>query len=144
MLVLDQSLFVCRGVDGKIARNPDGGLGWLDQGPREDVEFMNCLNRHPFFDVLLDAWNATGNPVYAAKINGLVIDWVLHLPCSPCVFLAFYVLLLSLPGDAHPPIKLNTLGDTFVDKSTNQPLSTLGYRPTDADRYAPGMQNFVA
>ena len=40
-------------------------------------------------------------------------------------------LACDFPGEAHPPIQLNTLSDTFVDKATNQPLSTLGYRPTD-------------
>jgi hypothetical protein len=79
-----KNVFTLLGETVEIPSNPDGGLDWLDKGPRGDVEFMNCLNRHPFFDVLLDAWNATGNPIYAAKLSDLVTDWVLHLPCNPC------------------------------------------------------------
>lgn len=29
----------------RVPRNADGGLDWLNKGPRVDVEFMNCLNR---------------------------------------------------------------------------------------------------
>ena len=81
-----QDIFTLTGVDqtAKIPRNPDGGLDWHDEGPRSDPEFMNCLNRHPFFSVLLGGWMKTGNPVYAAKFDSLVSDWVLHLPCNPC------------------------------------------------------------
>ena len=45
--VVDLDEFYLAGVDtsGKIPRNADGGLDWLDKGPRNDVEFMNCLNR---------------------------------------------------------------------------------------------------
>jgi hypothetical protein len=117
-----QDIFFLGGVDetAKIPRNPDGGLDWLDKGPREDVEFMNCLNRHPFFDVLLDAWNATGNPVYAAKINDLVIDWVLHLPCNPCVtgiscFIFSLLVTVLTPGTMESPWRTLEIGIRAVD-----------------------------
>jgi hypothetical protein len=60
---------------------PDGGLNWTYKGPRDDVEFMNCLNRHDSFDYLLSAWLSTGNKIYSTFFDKLVRDWVLHLPC---------------------------------------------------------------
>jgi hypothetical protein len=33
--------------------------------PKNDPEFMNCLNRHDSFTHMLLAWNKTGNPVYS-------------------------------------------------------------------------------
>jgi hypothetical protein len=42
---------------------------------------MNCLNRHDSFTHMVQAWNATGNPTYAAYFSALVQDWVGHLPC---------------------------------------------------------------
>lgn len=32
------------GVTARIPRNADGGLDWLDRGPRNDPEFMNVNN----------------------------------------------------------------------------------------------------
>jgi hypothetical protein len=79
-------VFTLSGVTetAKIPRDPDGGLDWHYTGPRHDNEFMNCLNRHEVFDVLLNAYEATGNGVYAAKFGDLITDWVRHLPCNPC------------------------------------------------------------
>eukprot|EP00051_Salpingoeca_urceolata_P028965 m.488563 g.488563 ORF g.488563 m.488563 type:complete len:838 (-) comp25909_c0_seq1:98-2611(-) len=65
----------------KIPRNSDGGLNWYDEGPKHDPEFMNCLNRHDAWEVLLHAWQSTGNPVYAQRFDALVNDWMTHLPC---------------------------------------------------------------
>eukprot|EP00048_Salpingoeca_helianthica_P017965 m.239961 g.239961 ORF g.239961 m.239961 type:complete len:694 (+) comp22943_c0_seq1:21-2102(+) len=81
-----QDIFTLSGVGetAKIPRNADGGLDWHYTGPRHDIEFMNCLNRHQVFDVLLDAHQSTGNAVYAEKFGDLVVDWVSHLPCNPC------------------------------------------------------------
>jgi len=76
--------FWLAGVDlaAVVPRNPDGGLDWLDHGPRDDPEFMNCLNRHDSFVFLLEAWAATGNAaLYGTFFDALVQDWVLHLPC---------------------------------------------------------------
>jgi hypothetical protein len=77
----------------KVPRNADGGLDWLYKGPRNDVEFMNVLNRaQSWSPLLLDAYVATGNPVYPRYVSNTIIDWVTHLPCpnalsggSPCV-----------------------------------------------------------
>jgi hypothetical protein len=43
---VDNDIYYLAGVDttGKIPRNADGGLDWVNKGPRIDVEFMNCLN----------------------------------------------------------------------------------------------------
>ena len=81
--LVDQDIFRLSGVRqvAKIPRNPDGGLDWLDKGPKHDPEFMNCLNRHDSFTLLLHAWNATGNPIYVKYFSDLVQDWVGHLPC---------------------------------------------------------------
>lgn len=43
------------------------------------------LNQHDFFATLLEAWLATGNDVYPQYFDGLVKDWVLHLPCNNAV-----------------------------------------------------------
>jgi Heparinase II/III N-terminus/Heparinase II/III-like protein len=75
--------FYLSGVDttAKVPRNADGGLDWLDKGPRGDVEFMNCLNRFDSFTWLLQAWLETGNQLYVSYFDALIKDWVLHLPC---------------------------------------------------------------
>lgn len=69
------------GATAHIPRNADGGLDWIDRGPRDDPEFMNCLNRHDGMGWLLTAWLATGNPIYATYYDALVLDWVSHNPC---------------------------------------------------------------
>ena len=66
---------------GKIPRNADGGLDWLYRGPRDDVEFQNCVNRFDVFGWLLSAYVRTGNPVYTKYFDSLVIDWATHHPC---------------------------------------------------------------
>ena len=52
------------GVTARIPRNADGGLDWVNKGPRNDPEFMNCLNRFDSFGELLGAYQKTGNPIY--------------------------------------------------------------------------------
>jgi len=71
------------GVDTSsvIPRNPDGGFVWTFKGPRNDVEFMNCINRFDVFGWLLAAYRQTGNPVYTRYFDALVIDWTTHNPC---------------------------------------------------------------
>ena len=80
---VDLDLYYMAGVttSGVIPRNPDGGLDWLNKGPRNDVEFMNCLNRFDVFGWLLAAYKATGNPVYTKYFDALVTDWARHNPC---------------------------------------------------------------
>jgi hypothetical protein len=81
--LVDHDIFHLSGVRqvSKIPRNADGGIDWLDHGPKDDPEFMNCLNRHDSFTHMLQAWNQTGNPIYSAYFSALVQDWVYHLPC---------------------------------------------------------------
>ena len=69
------------GATARVPRNADGGLDWLYRGPRDDYEFLNCLNRHDSFTQLLAAFYATGNALYPAYFEALVSDWVLHNPC---------------------------------------------------------------
>jgi len=69
------------GLSSRIPRNADGGLDWTYRGPRFDYEFLNCLNRHDSFGQTLTAWLATGNPVYPAFFDALVLDWSSHNPC---------------------------------------------------------------
>ena len=80
---VDYDLYYMEGVttSSVIPRNEDGGLDWLFKGPRNDVEFMNCLNRFDVFGWLLAAWRATGNPVYTRYFDSLVLDWATHNPC---------------------------------------------------------------
>jgi hypothetical protein len=81
--LVDHDIFHLSGVGqvGKVPRNADGGIDWLDHGPKNDPEFMNCLNRHDSFVHMLQAWNKTGNPAYVVYFSDLVQDWVGHLPC---------------------------------------------------------------
>ena len=80
---VDFDIYYMAGVDatGKIPRNQDGGLDWIYKGPRNDVEFMNCLNRFDVFTWLLSAYQSTGNPVYPRYFDALVSDWVIHNSC---------------------------------------------------------------
>ena len=39
---------------------------------------MFALNRHSAWASFLDAWQATGNPVYARAFDARVADWVAH------------------------------------------------------------------
>jgi hypothetical protein len=92
-------IFYLAGVDisAQVPRNAAGGLDWLDKGPRNDAEFMNCLNRHDSFVYTLSAWRATGNPVYSSYFNSLITDWATHLPCPDA---------LSPTGQACVPLGL--------------------------------------
>ena len=80
---VDLDLYYLAGVTTQavVPRNADGGLDWLDKGPRNDVEFMNCLNRFDVFGWLLAAYRQTGNPVYTRYFDATVIDWATHNPC---------------------------------------------------------------
>ena len=59
---------------------------------------MNCLNRHDSFTHMLQAWNQTGNPIYASYFSALVQDWVGHLPCRKGVSRTGW----DAPGDEQP------------------------------------------
>ncbi len=72
--------FTFQGVTGTQPRRPDGGLDWLNLGPRDDLEWAYFLNRHGIFTRLLAAYRKTGNPIYAKGCSDLIIDWVLANP----------------------------------------------------------------
>jgi hypothetical protein len=44
---------------------------------------MLALQRHGIFPTLASAWNSTGNPVYAARLDALVSDWVVFAGLAP-------------------------------------------------------------
>jgi hypothetical protein len=98
--LVEHDFFYLAGVDlgAVVPRNSDGGIDWLDKGPRTDVEFMNCLNRHDSFVALLSAWNTTGNPKYSTYFNALVQDWVAHLPCPDALSGGAKCVPDGLPG----------------------------------------------
>eukprot|EP00040_Diaphanoeca_grandis_P024171 m.132586 g.132586 ORF g.132586 m.132586 type:complete len:852 (-) comp29619_c0_seq1:45-2600(-) len=98
--LVDHDIFHLSGVGqvAKIPRNADGGIDWLDKGPKNDPEFMNCLNRHDSFTHLLLAWNSTGNPIYSTYFSALVEDWTGHLPCRKGVSRTGW----DAPGGAEP------------------------------------------
>lgn len=105
---------------GKIPRNADGGLDWLYKGPRNDVEFMNCINRFDVFGWLLDAYTSTGNPIYTDYFNALVVDWTTHNPCpdalssgSPCSPQGVTTHAQCAWGDADVPGALSCATGTF-------------------------------
>ena len=60
---------------------------------------MNCINRHDSFTYLLEAWQATGNPIYPRYFDALVKDWVLHLPCPDALSGGATCVPLGLPGN---------------------------------------------
>ncbi len=100
-LIVFNDTFYFSGVatQARIPRNPDGGLDWLNKGPHNDVEFMNCLNRMTDgWPELLGAWVATGNPVYPRYFDAMVRDWVEHLPCPDALSHAPTCVPLGLPG----------------------------------------------
>lgn len=55
-----------------------GAWDWNYTGPRGNREFAYRLNRHPFFNHLLLAWQKTGDEKYARAFDRIIRDWVLH------------------------------------------------------------------
>lgn len=100
MIVFNDTYWLS-GVDllTTVPRNADGGLDWLDKGPFNDVEAMNCLNRHDAFGYLLQAWLDTGNDIYPRYYDAMMRDWVLHLPCPDALSGGKSCAPLGLPGD---------------------------------------------
>ena len=67
-----------------VPRLPGGGLNWsYCPAPQFDSQWMLALQRHPMFESLAEAWNSTGNPVYATRLNDLVNDWVVFAGDAP-------------------------------------------------------------
>ncbi len=67
-------------IEGTVPRLPGGGLDWQYIGPNKDREWALALNRHIYLGTLLHAAGATGNPIYARGLDGLIRDWVLSNP----------------------------------------------------------------
>ncbi len=75
-----QDVFTFQSVTGKQPRRDDGGLDWLNLGPRNDLEWAYFLNRHMIFVDLLGAWKASGDSKYSRHFDALIHDWVLANP----------------------------------------------------------------
>ena len=73
------------GTAADVPRFPySGALNWsFCPAPQFDSQWMLALQRHAAFETLAQAWNATGNPVYAQKLNDLVRDWVVYAGQAP-------------------------------------------------------------
>ena len=69
-------VFTFQSVTGTQPRTANGGLDWLNLGPRNDLEWGYFLNRHAIFVDLLRAWRKTGNNIYPEHFDRLVRDWV--------------------------------------------------------------------
>src|SRR5690606_22422089 len=71
------------GEDDRVPRKPNGALAWDWRGPANDSEWAYGLNRHKHIAMLLDAYRATGNPVYAQRIDRDLRDWLAAAPRYP-------------------------------------------------------------
>jgi len=70
--------FTFQGVTGHPPR--EDGLDWTHRGPNDDVEWAYFLNRHAYFETLLEAYLDTGEERYAAAFDSFVRDWVRSNP----------------------------------------------------------------
>lgn len=64
----------------QVPRRPDGGWDWLHDGPHGDREWGWLHNRHSNLLHLLRAWQASGDPAYARRIDAMLWDWVVSNP----------------------------------------------------------------
>ena len=73
------------GTAADVPRYPhSGALNWsFCPAPQFDSQWMLALQRHAAFETLAQAWNGTGNSVYAQKLNDLVADWVVYAGQAP-------------------------------------------------------------
>eukprot|EP01043_Picozoa_sp_COSAG02_P025374 COSAG02_NODE_1424_length_12684_cov_13.471116_2_plen_782_part_00 len=72
------------GTAADVPRHPSGALNWsFCPAPQFDSQWMLALQRHTAFETLAQAWNRTGNPVYAQKLNDLIHDWVIYAGQAP-------------------------------------------------------------
>ncbi|MBI1317602.1 MAG: hypothetical protein GC168_01455 [Candidatus Hydrogenedens sp.] len=67
-------------VTATVPRLPHGGLDWTFTGPAKDREWAWALNRFSHFNLLLDAYAATGDARYAKRINFEIEDWATQSP----------------------------------------------------------------
>jgi len=60
---------------GHVPRRNDGHLDWTHQGPENDLQFANHLNRHGHLRVLLRAHKLTDKEDYIEKLDKNLRDW---------------------------------------------------------------------
>lgn len=66
-------------IQGRVARQPrleDGQLDWNHRGPANDKEWAWLLNRHLYFNDLIDAWEETADSRYLDQLFLLWRDWL--------------------------------------------------------------------
>lgn len=73
--ILDDTFTFYEQTD-RVPRRPDGGWQWSHKGPANDQQWAMAFNRHFHLDVLLNAYLATGDAKYAARLDALVRDWI--------------------------------------------------------------------
>jgi hypothetical protein len=125
--------FVFYTVEGTVPRRPDGGLDWQYQGPHNDPEWALALNRHFFLSTLLTAYYATGNPVYAHRLDAFLRDWVLANPYfgRANADFAWRGLEVSFRPKAWAPVFFGLLADEAFSPATR--LLLLSSLPDHAD-----------
>ena len=67
-------------VPGTLPRLPGGGYDWSCNGPRNELEWGWCLNRHAHLLILLRAYRQTGDAKYIRCCDEHIRDWVLSSP----------------------------------------------------------------
>jgi Heparinase II/III N-terminus/Heparinase II/III-like protein len=67
-------------VTAQVPRRPDGGLDWSYNGPDGDKEWGWGLNRHPWGNTLLGAYEETGNAIYVEAFDRMIHDWIVSSP----------------------------------------------------------------
>jgi len=72
--------FTIQRISARQPRLDEERLDWNHNGPRGDREWGWLLNRHSYFNILLNAWQKTGNPVYTGCFDRHIRDWVVSNP----------------------------------------------------------------
>jgi len=73
---ITRDLFVYYELADQVPRISNGQLDWTHQGPDNDIEWAWGLNRHGHLDILLEAYQKTGNRSYAMTIDDHLQHWV--------------------------------------------------------------------
>ena len=72
-----QNIFTFYTQTDKVPRDSNGHLDWKYHGPADDIEWAWALNRHYYFNDLLDAYFKSGNTEYSKKIDIDLRDWII-------------------------------------------------------------------
>lgn len=62
-----------------VPRDKNGLLDW-NYTPNGSYHWTNPFNRHFHLGILMQAWQETGNPAYARRVNADFRDWILTRP----------------------------------------------------------------